>query len=177
MKELLFRFEEARVLRDALERLKAADFISVETYTPMPLREEAAGGPGAVVPGAGSPLPLLMFAAGMLGFVGFFLLMTYADVHAYPLDIGGRPRLAWPAFIPIAFELGVLCAMAVGFFGYFVLCRMPALYDPVDECESIRGASRDAWLVRVRANDPERLSEVRAILQPLEPTSCEEFTG
>ncbi len=170
MKELLFRFDDAQALRDALGRLRSMDFITVETYTPMPLHEAGAGRPDS-----GSPLPLIMFAAGLLGFVGFFALMAYADVYAYPLDIGGRPKLAWPPFVPIAFELGVLCAMAAGFFGYFALCRMPVLYEPVDECEGIRDASRDGWFVRVGAGDPERLEAVRAILQPLGPMSCEEF--
>ena len=117
---------------------------NIETYTPQSLDEDAEP--------TGSPLPLLMFIAGMLGFVGFLLLMTYADVRAYPLDIGGRPKFAWPAFIPIAFELGVLCAMGAGFFGYFWLCRMPKLYEPVDDCDSLRAASRDGWFVAVRAS-------------------------
>ena len=98
-----------------------------------------------------------MFIAGMLGFVGFLLLMTYADVRAYPLDIGGRPKFAWPAFIPIAFELGVLCAMGAGFFGYFWICRMPKLYEAVDVCDSIVEASRDGWFVAVRSCDMQSL--------------------
>jgi hypothetical protein len=111
----------------------------------------------------------------MLGFIGFFLLMTYADVSAYPLDIGGRPKFAWPAFVPIAFELGVLCAMATGFFGFFFVCRMPQLYDPVDECASLRRASRDGWFVAVRCDDLQRLAHVRTIIEPLRPASIEEF--
>jgi hypothetical protein len=123
MKGVLAGFASAQALRDAVERLAAADVREIETYTPAPLDEDSSG----------SPLPLVMFVAGMLGFIGFMALMTYADVYAYPLNVGGRPQFAWPAFVPIAFEIGVLCAMAAGFVGYFVVCRMPRIYDPIDE--------------------------------------------
>ena len=164
MSRLLAGFESPGELERALQELGAADLPATETYTPMPMSEEG-----------GSPLPAAMFVAGILGFAGFFLLMTYADVHAYPLDIGGRPRFAWPAFVPIAFELGVLCAMAVGFFGYFAICRMPKLYDPVDECESFRRASRDEWFLTVRIEDARHGARVRAVLEPLHPASIEEI--
>jgi hypothetical protein len=117
-----------------------------------------------------------MFVAGITGFVGFFLLMTYADVYAYPLDIGGRPTFAWPAFVPIAFEIGVLCAMAVGFFGYFIICHMPQLYDPVDECDDLKGASRDGWFLAIRTSDRERATQARALIDTLRPSSIEEFS-
>lgn len=168
MKGLLAGFESEEALSHALDRLAAAELDHIETYTPTPLNESA--------PPGGSPLPLVMFIAGMLGFVGFFLLMTYADVHAYPLDIGGRPRFAWPAFVPIGFELGVLCAMAAGFFGYFVKCRMPELYDPIDECETLTRASRDGWFVAVRACDLDQLAKAHELLLPLQPLSVEEFS-
>jgi len=164
---ILAGFDSQSALRQAMDRLAAAHIEDVETYTPMPLDEDSAG----------SPLPLAMFVAGILGFIGFFLLMTYADVHAFPLNVGGRPRFAWPAFVPIAFELGVLCAMGTGFFGFFLLCRMPQLYDPIDECDSFRRASRDGWFVAVRSVDPKRLAQARAVLDPLAPASIEEFSA
>jgi Protein of unknown function (DUF3341) len=167
MKGLLAGFSSEAALNRALERLLAEKLKNIETYTPQSVDEDAEP--------TGSPLPLLMFIAGMLGFVGFLLLMTYADVRAYPLDIGGRPKFAWPAFIPIAFELGVLCAMGAGFFGYFWLCRMPQLYEAVDDCDSLRAASRDGWFVAVRSDD-EHLTQTRALLASLEPHSLEEFT-
>ena len=167
MNGLLAGFDSPHDLQRALGRLREAQIEVLETYTPAPLEEQAYG----------SPLPLAMFVAGIAGFVGFFLLMTYADVYAYPIDIGGRPTFAWPAFVPIAFELGVLCAMAVGFFGYFVICRMPQLYDPVDECDSFRRASRDGWFVAIRISDPERAAQVRALIDTLHPMSVEEFSA
>jgi hypothetical protein len=166
MTGLLARFESAQALRDAIERLAAADVREIETYTPAPLQEDSSG----------SPLPLVMFVAGMLGFIGFMALMTYADMYAYPLNVGGRPQFAWPAFVPIAFEIGVLCAMGAGFFGYFVVCRMPRLYHPVDECEQFREASRDGWFVAVRSDDPDRIAEARVLLRKLPSISVAEFS-
>jgi hypothetical protein len=166
MKGVLAGFESAQALRAALERLAAADVREIETYTPAPLDEDSSG----------SPLPLVMFVAGMLGFIGSMMLMTYADVYAYPLNVGGRPRFAWPAFVPIAFEIGVLCAMVAGFFGYFIVCRMPRLYDPIDECERFREASRDGWFVAVRSDDSDRLAKARAVLGKMRSISIEEFS-
>lgn len=167
MRGVLAGFTSEQALELAVDRLAAKKLERIETYTPQPMDEEAEP--------AGSPLPLVMFIAGMLGFLGFLLLMTYADVRAYPLDIGGRPQFAWPAFIPIAFELGVLCAMVAGFFGYFCICRMPQLYDSVDNSDRIKNASRDGWFVAVHSRDSMCLSEARALLAALEPESLEEF--
>lgn len=165
MQGVLAGFESEQALLRALNRLAAERLEDLDTYTPMPLDEAAAG----------SPLPLVMFAAGMLGFIGAFLLMAYADVYAYPQNIGGRPNFAWPAFIPIAFEIGVLCAMGAGFFGYFVACQLPRLYEPIDECDGFRRASRDGWCVAIRSSDPQVIARLRSLLDELHPASVEEF--
>jgi hypothetical protein len=168
MKGVLAGFPNEPSLTRAVDLLRVAKLTNIETYTARPLNKEAEP--------TGSPLPLAMFIAGMLGFIGFFLLMVYADVRAYPLDIGGRPKFAWPAFVPIAFELGVLFAMGVGFFGYFFVCRLPRLYDAVDTCEQFKNASRDGWFVAVRAADENLLAPARTLLESLEPVSVEEFS-
>lgn len=165
MRAVLIGFDNRQSLEKGLALLAAERIDASDVYSPMPIEGQHSG----------SRLPLVMFAAGMLGFVGFFLLMSYADLQAYPLNIGGRPKFAWPAFVPIAFELGVLCAMAAGFVGYFVCCRLPRLYDAVDECPSFGNASRDGWFLEIRSDDAQRLARARAIVQPLAPSSIEEF--
>ena len=163
-RHLLVTFETAEALETARRSLAATDLRSIETYTPTALSSEPAS----------SPLSLLMLAAGVGGFLGFFALMAWADMRAYPLDIGGRPRFAWPAFVPIAFELGVLSAMIVGFVGWFVVCRRPKLYEPVDACASFPRASRDRWLLDLEA-EPDALEQLRRALEPLHPECIEEY--
>jgi hypothetical protein len=167
MNSLLAGFDSLQGLQHALERLREAGLEVLDTYTPGPVRTGASG----------STLPLAMCAAGMAGFVACFVLMTYADVVAYPLNIGGRPAFAWPAFVPIAFEVGALCAMVAGFLGYFLVCRLPQLYDPVDECDSFRRASRDGWFVAIRTGDAEAAARARTLLDTLQPTSVEAFAA
>jgi len=160
MTGVLAAFTSEDALRAALPRLRAAQLGPIETYTPRPLEE----GP--------SLLPLAVFIAGVLGMAASLWLQTYANVWAYPLDIGGRPPFSWPSFIPIALENGILAAMTVGFFGYLIVNRMPRLYDPVDECEAIRQASRDLWCVAVHAEDEDR---ARRILRDCAAASIEDL--
>jgi Protein of unknown function (DUF3341) len=150
MTSVVAGFEDRHTLQSALRRLREADLSILETYTPGPLD------------GGSSILPLIIFLAGVLTTLASFALQTYANVFAYSLDIGARPAFSWPSFIPIALENGILAAVAVGFFGYLAINRLPRLYEPIDESEVIRRASRDLWCVAVRT---ERADLARSILR------------
>src|ERR1700742_71447 len=134
---ILVMFVDEAALTEALDRLRPIGLEELRTYTPKPLELEAAR----------SPLPLIVLVSGVAGAALAFGMQFYATTISYPLDIGGRPENSWPAYIPITFEVGVLFAVLAGIFGYFIINRMPRLYEPIDELVSIREAMRDGWLI------------------------------
>ena len=164
MSGLLAEFATEDALQRAGEQLRAAGLTGVDTYTPAPPDDER-----------GSILPLIILIAGLLGAGGTFLLETYATVWAYPMNIGGRPDFSWPAYVPMAFEMGVLSAVTAGVVGFLIAHRMPALYDPVDEADGIRRATRDGFFVAVRSEDGAAIGRARAVLDPLSPVHVEAF--
>lgn len=158
MTGILAAFDDRDALLRALHRLDALPHGRIETYTPEALEE----GPSLV--------PLAVFLAGVLTMAASFALQTYANVWAYPLDIGGRPPFSWPSYVPIALENGILAAMAVGFFGYLAVNRLPRLFEPVDHCAAMRRASRDLWCVSVETEQP---AEIWNLLRDCDAGSIE----
>ena len=41
-------------------------------------------------------------------------MMWFSAVINYPINVGGRPLLSWPAFVPITFELTILVGVVRG---------------------------------------------------------------
>lgn len=142
MTTVLGAFQSEQAFKAALPRLHEAGFVAVETYTPVAPGDE------------GSVLPLVILIAGVAGAAAGFLMQAYADGVAYPLNIGGRPDFSWPAFVPIAFEIGVLSAVVAGVVGFLVANRMPQLYDPIDEATLLRRATTDRWCIAIRTEQP-----------------------
>jgi hypothetical protein len=135
----------------------------IETFTPSPLESDL---------GRSSVLPLIVLIAGIAGASVGFALQVYAEAVSYPVNIGGRPEFSWPAFVPIAFEVGVLCAVVAGFVGYLVINRLPRLYDPVDEALLLRGATRDRWCIALVTDAPEQAYD---LLRTLSAEQVEEL--
>jgi hypothetical protein len=159
MKTLVASFASEAGLVEALPGLRALGL--VETYTPKALEDDQP-----------SILPLVVLVAGLVGSAGGFGMEVYANTIGYPVDIGGRPAFSWPAFVPIAFEIGVLSAVLVGFIAFLVVNRLPLLYDPVDEASLMRGAMRDRWCVAIRTESPDR---AHALLRNLAAQEVEEL--
>ncbi len=143
----------------AVGRLRAEGFAALDTFTPYPV-----AGTSAALGLSRSRVPLLALVGGLTGAItaygGQYLMVAWD----YPLNVGGRPAHAAPAFIPITFELGVLFSALAIFFGLMFFMRLPQPYHPAFELPAFSSASSDGFWVGV---ETEEAARAQALLQAL----------
>ena len=114
-------------------------------------------------------VPLFVLLGGLTGLCTGLGLQVWVSAIAYPLNIGGRPYLSWPMFVPVTFELTILFAAFAAVFGMFGLNGLPMPYHPVFNVERFTAhASQDdsSWPSR-RAMPKFDRERTRAFLQGL----------
>ena len=161
---LLAKFERQEDLIAAVNRAYEAGYRDLDAYTPYPVEELS-----RALRLKSSPLPYLIAAGGAMGALSGFAMQAYAQAIDYPQNIGGRPMLSWPAYIPITFELTILLAALAGVLGLFVLTRLPQPYHPLFNSEDFNEhGSQDAFYLGIEAKDPKfDLQNTRQFMESL----------
>ena len=144
----LAMYRTAEALAGALRKLRGAGYTRLDVYMPYP--DETID---ELLPARPTPIGWIVLIAGLLGGIGSYFMQWYAS-RDYPLNVGGRPLHSWPSFIPITFELTVLCAAIAGVVALFVLSRLPRLDHPLYRSSRFLRASQDRFFICVRADDP-----------------------
>ncbi len=160
---LMAEFDSPTAVVIAARRTYAAGYRRINAYSPFPIEElsEAIGYHRDYV-------ALCVLICGILGAVGGFALQYWTGAIAYPINVGGRPLLSIPAFIPITFECTILLAAFGAFLGNLMMNRLPQPYHPVFNVPGFARASQDRFFVCVKADDPKfNPAETRAFLASL----------
>ena len=155
---ILAEFKGADALLDAARRARGAGYENVEAYSPFPVE-----GLAEVIGFRKNRIPAIVFAGGLLGGIGGYFMQWYSAVVSYPINSGGKPPHSWPEFIPVTFELTILCAALAGFFGLLFLNGLPRLHHPLFDVPEFHLASRNRFFLCIR-EDARRFLE---ILEPL----------
>jgi len=168
---LMAEFPAPTAIVVAAREAHAAGYRKMDAYTPFPIEELAE----ALGYHSRGRLPKLVLAGGLLGCVGGFLLQYWCAVIAYPVNVGGRPLNSWPSFIPITFELTVLCAALTAVLGMLALNGLPMPYHPAFNVPEFALASRDRFFLCIESLDPRfDPAGTRRFLEGLEPTKVYE---
>jgi hypothetical protein len=95
---VIAEFTSPADLLAAAEAARDAGYKEMDAFSPFPIHglHEAVGM-------RSTGMSAITLIGGIIGGLSGFFMCWYANVISYPLNIGGKPLNAWPAWIPITF--------------------------------------------------------------------------
>lgn len=112
-------FDDEAVLFPAVKKVRAGGYKIHDIYTPMPIHglDKAMGLRDTSLHTAG-------FIYGITGTTTALGCISWILTSDWPLNFGGKPHFALPAWIPITFELTVLFASVGMVLTFCYLCQL-----------------------------------------------------
>jgi Protein of unknown function (DUF3341) len=112
-------FEEESVLFNAVKSVRKSGYKLHDVYTPFPIHglDKAMGLRDTSIHTAG-------FVYAITGTMTGLSFMSWVFTADWPLNIGGKPHFALPAWIPIIFELTVLFSAVGMVLTFCYLCQL-----------------------------------------------------
>lgn len=128
-KGILALFDTPDKILVAVKKVRSTLFIQkMEAFTPFPVHgmEAALGLKRSFIPW------LTLLFAVMGGGLGF-LFQVWTSAVSWPINVGGKPFVSWPAFIPVTFEMTILIGGVLTVLSLFVILRLPnRTHPPLD---------------------------------------------
>ena len=152
----------------AARRAYERGYRNMDAYSPFPVE-----GLAEAIGFHRNRMPLIVLIGGLIGGLGGYFMQWYSATIHYRYDIGGRPYHSWPMFVPITFELTVLCAALAAVFGMLGLNGLPRPHHPVFHVPSFALASRSRFFLCIQSIDP--LFDLAATRRFLEETAPKEI--
>ena len=147
----------------AAEKVRDAGYKRWDGYSPFPIHgiETAMGLDD-------TSIGWLSFFGAMTGAFGGFGLQFWIHKFAAPNLIGGKPLIAYPAYIPVTFEPGVLFTAFATIIGTLALCGLPRFYHSLFRSENFKKATDDGFFIGIEAKDPKfSVESARALLESI----------
>ena len=168
---LIAEFNTPGELVQATEQAYHQGYRRMECYTPYPVEEAA-----EALRFHKTRVPLMCLLGGVMGLTTGWLMETWMNVWAYPLNIRGMPLYSWPAFVIPAYEWTILFAGLSAAFGMIAQNGLPQLYHPLFTAANFRnGATTDKFFLCLEAHDPKfSLTDTRGFLESFSPISVVE---
>jgi hypothetical protein len=146
---LLGEFGTPDALLDAAKRARSEGFRCIDAFSPFP------------VEGMSEVLSLqrdhrigwITIGGGIFGILAMLAIQIFVNVD-YPIEVGGRPLFAWPAFAVVDFEIMILSSVCFAVAGMLIINRLPKLHHPLFATPRFGLASEDRFFLYIDASDP-----------------------
>lgn len=111
---------------EAARKVREMGFTKFDAITPYPVHgmEEAMGIKRSVI-------PYVTFVGGLVGCASAYALTVWTSAYDWPINVGGKPYVSLPAFIPIMFELTILFAALSSVSAFAWFCKLPKIDPPI----------------------------------------------
>lgn len=146
---IVAEFHDADAIVAAAAKARDEGYRHMDAYTPFPVHglEDALHFSD----------PKIKWTIGICGFIGAivgFALQFYVSAVDYPMNVGGRPMVSWPSFVPVTFECTVLFASFGAVIGMLAFNGLPRPHHPIFETPRFDLASQTSFFLAVEATDP-----------------------
>lgn len=139
-------FDDEDILKSGIKHVQSAGVAIYDIFMPYPVH-----GIENMLGMKRSRLPKAAFLFGLMGFLAGFSLIYYTNIYDWPMDVGGKPN-TYPAvtFVPVCFELTVLCAaFGMGFTFFASTSLFPGSKPFIFE----ERATDDRFVIAIELND------------------------
>lgn len=145
---LLAEFSDPDALVAAVREARRHGYRKLDALTPFP------------VPGLADEIGFnertIPYAAAVgffAGFLGVLTLQVWMNAIDYPINVGGRPLLSWPAFAYSAFQVGCFTAALFAMTTMLRLNGLPRYAHPLHRSEALRRATQDRFFMVIDRDD------------------------
>ena len=142
---LLGFFEDEEDVLSATRALRRSGFRIADVYAPYAVHglDKAMG----LEP---SRLPWICFALGLAGASFKVWFEVWTSATDWPINVGGKPFNSLPAFVPVTFEVMVLCAGLSTVLAFFIAARLfPGKKSALPDA----GVTDDRFVIVIEQND------------------------
>ena len=146
---IIAEFDETPKVFKAAKKVRDAGYSKWDVHTPFPIHdmEEAMGIKT-------TKLPLMAGGAALTGLLIAISLQWGTTDILFPTVVQGKPFGAWQPFVPIMFELSILCTAFMCIFGMMALNGLPRFHHPLFSHERFYRVGNDRFFIAIEACDP-----------------------
>lgn len=155
-------FDEEGALFEAVKRVRKSGYKLHDVYTPMPIH-----GLDRVMGLRDTSLHTAGFVYAIAGTATALGFISWIFTNDWPLNLGGKPHFALPAWIPIIFELTVLFSSVGMVLTFCYLCQMAPF---VRKHHFHPRATDDKFVMVIDCSSRNNESEVNGFLDSLGAT-------